>query len=400
MTRVAVALACLLAVTGCTGTETQEVTVLVAGDPFELAAYREVVEASGLPVRLIEVAERDELIARLSTSIAAGEPPDLFLLNYRYHSQFLATGAVTPMQPFLDRSEVLAEDDFYPSVLDVFREDDAITCLPQNAATLVVYFNEDLFASAGVPVPTTSWTWDEMVGRAQLLTSDPDGDGTIDVHGLGVDPEIIRIAPLVWSAGSELVDDDEEPTRFTLANPRAVAAVQAFLDLRARFGVVPTDEEAESRDLESRFMDGNLAMFIESRKVVPSLRTIEDFGWDVAPLPPIGQPANVLHSDAYCLTSASEQQEAAFRFVEFALGPEGQRILAEAGRIVPVRPDVANSVAFLDPGEPPASSQVYLDQLANHASAPACRRVAGDRGCREHADRGGLLRPGRWFRGR
>jgi multiple sugar transport system substrate-binding protein len=341
-----------------------DVTVLLAGDPFELAAYRELVEASGLPVRAIEVTDRDQLITRLSTSIAAGDPPDLFLLNYRYHSRYLATGAIAPMQPFLDRSDSIAESDFYPSVLDAFRERGKLTCLPQNAASLVVYFNEALFRAARVPAPTAGWTWDEMVGTAQLLTRDVDGDGVVDVHGLGVEPDLIRVAPLVWSAGSELVDDVSDPTRFALANAEAVSAFQAFLDLRGRFAVVPTDEEAESQDLESRFLAGSLAMLIESRKVVPSFRTIDAFGWDVAPLPSIAEPANVLHSDAYCLTSASEHKEAAFRFVEFALGPEGQRILAEAGRIVPARMEVAESAAFLDPTRPPAGSRVFIDQLA------------------------------------
>ena len=361
MRLVAAGLSLLLLGAACSGAG-GDVTVLVAGDPFELAAYRDVVEASGLPVRLIEVTDRDQLIARLSTSIAAGDPPDLFLLNYRYQARFLATGAVAPMQQFLDRSAVLAEGDFFPQVLEAFREGGALTCLPQNAASLVVYYNEEIFAAAGVPIPTGDWTWDEMVGRAQLLTQDRDGDGLVDVHGLGVEPEVIRIAPLVWSAGSELVDREDAPTSFALANEEAVRAVQAFLDLRARFGVVPTDEEAASQDLESRFLSGHLAMLIESRKVVPALRTIDAFGWDVAPLPPIGEPANVLHSDAYCLASASDRKQAAFRFVEFALGPEGQRILAEAGRIVPVRPDVAASEAFL--GGEPASSEVFLDQLA------------------------------------
>jgi multiple sugar transport system substrate-binding protein len=104
--------------------------------------------------------------------------------------------------------------------------------------------------------------------------------------------------------------------------------------------------------------------------VVPSFRAIESLDWDVAPLPPVGDPANVLHSDAYCLTSASEHKDEAFRFVEFALGPEGQRILAEAGRIVPVRPDVAGSSAFLDPVQAPASSRVFLDQLATTRALP------------------------------
>ena len=55
-----------------------------------------------------------------------------------------------------------------------------------------------------------------MVSAAEQLTRDDDGDGTTDVYGLGVDPEVIRIAPFVWSNGGTLVDD-EASARSTLA---------------------------------------------------------------------------------------------------------------------------------------------------------------------------------------
>jgi multiple sugar transport system substrate-binding protein len=358
-----------LVAAGCTiGGGDEVVTVLVSGDPAELQAYRDVAAAfergdPGIDVRLIEVAERDDLILRLSTSVAAGDPPDLFLLNYRYYGQFAANGSLEPVEPYLADSGALSADDFYPEAMDPFRFGGVQTCLPQNVSSLVVYYNRDLFEAAGVTVPADGWEWRQMVARATELTRDDDGDGTVDVYGLGVDPEIIRVAPLVWSNGAELVDDTERPTRFTLSDPAATEAVQLFLDLRALHAVVPTDEEAESRDLESRFLDGQLAMLMESRRVTPTLRTITDFRWDVAPLPVLERPAGILHSDAYCMTAASDHHDAAWRYLEFALGPEGQRIAAETGRTVPSLVDVANSDAFLDPGRAPVSSQVFLDAI-------------------------------------
>lgn len=358
-----------LVAAGCTiGGGDEVVTVLVSGDPAELQAYRDVAAAfergdPGIDVRLIEVAEREDLILRLSTSIAAGDPPDLFLLNYRYYGQFAANGSLEPVEPYLVGSKALSADDFYPEAMEPFRFGGAQTCLPQNVSSLVVYFNRDLFEAADVTVPADGWAWRQMVTRATELTRDADGDGTVDVYGLGVDPEIIRVAPLVWSNGAELVDDTERPTRFMLSDQAAIEAVQLFLDLRALHAVVPTDEEAESRDLESRFLDGELAMLMESRRVTPTLRTITDFTWDVAPFPVLARPAGILHSDAYCMTAASDRHDAAWRYLEFALGPEGQRIAAETGRTVPSLVDVANSDAFLDPGRAPSSSQVFLDTI-------------------------------------
>ena len=369
-----------VAAAACAGSgEPAEIRVMVSGDPEELAAYRAVADgyeaAGGGAVLLLEVQDRDTLINRLSTSIAGGNPPDLFLLNYRYYGQFREAGALAPMQERLDASEALDAGAFFPAAMEAFRDGGTQTCLPQNAASLVVYYNADLFAAAGLDAPPDDWTWDEMVGVARELTADTDGDGTVDVYGLGVEPEIIRLAPFIWSNGGGVVDDDAAPTRLAMGTARAAVPLQAFLDLRQTHGVVPTDEEAESEDLETRFLRGGLAMMMESRKVVPTFRTIEAFDWDVAALPRFGhEPASILHADAYCMTAASAHHDEAWRFLEYALGPQGQAIAAGTGRTVPSLIEVASSEAFLAPGAEPSNSQVFLDQLAAVRSVPHMAR--------------------------
>ena len=361
------------------GASDAEVTVMVSGDPEELAAYEAVVDgyrsAGGGPVSLIEIEERDDLIAQLATSIAAGTPPDLFLLNYRYYGQYLEAGGIAPMQDRLASSEVLHTEDFYATALAAFQDDGAQTCLPQNASSLVLYYNADLFEAAGIDTPPDDWTWDEMVSAARELTVDEDKDGTVDVYGLGVDPEIIRVAPFIWSNGGEIVDDDAAPTELAMGTPEAAVALQAFLDLRQTEEVVPTDEEAEAEDFETRFLRGGLGMLMESRRVVPTLRTIEDFDWDVAALPRFGDDAmSILHSDAYCMTTDAAHPDEAWSFLEFALGPEGQDIAARTGRTVPSLMDVAASEAFLTPDAEPSNSQVFLDQLQGVRSVPHTAR--------------------------
>ena len=204
---------------------------------------------------------------------------------------------------------------------------------------------------------------------AKALTVDVDGDGVTDRYGVGMDPEVIRLAPFIWSSGAELVDDETDPTRFAVDTPTALKAMQDFFDLHAVYGVAPGDEQLESEDTETRFLNGTLGMVFSSRRDTPSFRTITDFGWDVAALPRRAQPAGILHSDAYCLTTASENKDTAWRFVEFALGPEGAPIVAASGRTVPSLIEVANSEAFLDPTQDPAKSRVFLDTI------PVIRRV-------------------------
>jgi multiple sugar transport system substrate-binding protein len=276
-----------------------------------------------------------------------------------------------PIQSRLDETDAFDEEDFYPQALDAFRLGGDLVCLPQNISSLVVYYNRDLFREAGVSEPEPGWTWDDMVEKAIKLTKDENGDGNVDQYGLGVEPSIIRIAPFVWSNGGEVVDDPERPTRFTLDSPEAQAAMQKFFDLRGLHIVVPTEEEVESEDDETRFLNGRSAMVLSSRRATPTFRTITDFDWDIAPLPRHKEPAGILHSDAYCITAASDNKDAAWSFMEFALGPEGQRITALSGRTVPSLIEVSTSDAFLDPDAKPANSRVFIDTIPHIRRVPS-----------------------------
>jgi multiple sugar transport system substrate-binding protein len=382
MTRFVLALAAVLvslsALAACGSDEGSgekaTVSFLVFGDPEEIYAFREVISAYKVKdpdttVQLIEASDRDDLLARLGTSFAGGTPPDLFLINYRFYGQFAARGVLEPIEERFEASEAFDEEDFYPQALDAFRWDGQLTCLPQNISSLVVYYNRDAFRQYGVPEPRAGWTWNDMIEAAAKLTKNVDGKGRFELYGLGVEPSIIRLAPFVWSNGGDIVDDPAAPTRLTFDEPRALEAVKRFFELRQVHAVIPTETDVEAEDDETRFANGRLAMVLSSRRATPSFRTIEDFDWDVAPLPVHREAAGILHSDAYCLTSASEQKDAAWRFMEFALGPEGQRIVARTGRTVPSLKEVAESPDFLDPDVKPRNSRVFLDAI------PAIRRV-------------------------
>jgi multiple sugar transport system substrate-binding protein len=374
---------CALLLAGCGGSGGGDIRFLVFGDPEEIRAYRDLITAYGRrgddTVQLVEASDREDLLARLSTSFAGGTPPDVFLVNYRFYGQFAARGVLEPVEERIEDSNAFEPEDFFPQALEAFRWDGVLTCLPQNVSSLVVYYNRNLFRRFGIGEPRRGWTWTDFVIRAVQLTRDAQGRpvtagdpelGAVRpaIYGLGVEPTLIRLAPFVWSNGGELVDDTERPTRLTLETPTALGALQEFLKLRKDYGAVPSDTDVEAEDDESRFQNGRLAMLLSSRRSTPTFRTITAFDWDVAPLPVMRKPAGILHSDAYCMAKDSDQ-DAAWRFIEFANSPEGQRIVARTGRTVPSLEEVARSDAFIDPAAKPRSSEVFLDAI------PSIRRV-------------------------
>ena len=385
------ALLCALVV-ACGGSDegsSGSVRFLVFGDPAEINAYRTLIDAfeekePDIDVQLVEASDRDDLVARLSSSLAGGSPPDLFLMNYRFYGQYAARDVLEPLGPYVNDSKKFEEGDFYPQALDAFRWHDELMCLPQNISSLVLYYNKDLFERFKVPPPRDGMLWNELVDKAQKLTrdksgqqvrgADPDmpqaGTAQPEIYGLGVEPVIIRLAPFIWSNGSGLVDDERSPTRFTIDNPQAKEVLNLFFAMRTIFGVVPNDEEVEAEDDEARFANGRLAMLLDSRRTVPTFREAATFDWDVTTLPFFDKPTTILHSDAYCMTNGSKTKDAAWRFVEFAVGPEGSPVIAETGRTVPSLKKVAESDAFLDPGQKPANSRAFLDGIATIQHVP------------------------------
>ncbi|MGH2534037.1 MAG: ABC transporter substrate-binding protein [Thermomicrobiales bacterium] len=366
--------------------DSTEISFAFWGDPAEEAAYQRLISEfrevrPDIDVRATYTPSQVDYYTKVATSFAGGDPPDIFLINFRTFGQYAARGALEPVGPYLEASEAIAAEDFYQLPLDAFRyRGGELVCMPQNISSLVVYYNRDMFQDNDVPLPTNDWSWDDFVVAATALTQDVNGDGVTDQYGLVVEPSIIRYASFIWGAGGEIVDDVDNPTTLTLDTPEALKGVNWFISLGATgHAVAPSEAEVLVEDNESRFMNGRAAMLLQSRRVVPTLRQIDGFTWDVAPLPTGNQPATVLHSDAFCMAADSEDKDAAWAFIEFAVGQEGQSILAETGRTVPSMISVAESDIFLKGsavggalgvGLPPANSEAaYLDTI------PQMRRV-------------------------
>lgn len=352
---------------------TDAVMLQVSGDGAEIDAYQSLVAVfekkhPEINIHLVPVAKPGDHMTKLTTAFAAGNPPDLFIVNFRRFGQFAFKGVLEPLGPRLGGA--LKEDMLYPQAVDAFRANGSLMCLPQNISSLAVYYNRTLFKAAGLgDAPKADWTWTDFLAAAKAMTKDTDGDGKTDVYGLGVEPNLIRLAPFVWQAGGEVVDDTEAPTRTTLLNAKEIEAMKFFIELRRVHKVSPEKAEAESESYEDRFANGQLGMFLDSRKATPDMRAVKGLDWDVAPLPRFRETATILHADGYCMAKGSKNKDAAYRFVEYALGDEGAAVIARSGRTVPSNRAVAESEAFLDPTQRPAHSQIFLDAI------PTIRRV-------------------------
>ena len=334
--------------------------VQAAGGEGELKAVQSVVDAfeaanTGVKVDFVGVAEQGDHLAKLTAGFAAQNPPDVFLLNYRRSGAFIARKVIDPV-----RTDDLDLDDLYEAPRDAFTSGGALQCLPQNASSSVVYVNETLFAKAGVPMPPESWTWEELRTSAA-------GFAAKGIESIAFEAGTRTVAPFVWSAGGEYVDDTDNPTKVTLGSPQAQNALR-FLDDLQKTGYDARQRAAD--DPQDAFGAGRVAMLIDSRRAVPALRKA-GVAFDVRPLP-IGEAGSIslLASDGWCVAAASKNLDAAHAFAAFTVGPDGGKVLAESGRSVPVSRTLAKSPAFLSPDARPKSSDVFLNSIASVRRLP------------------------------
>ncbi|HVE63370.1 MAG TPA: sugar ABC transporter substrate-binding protein [Mycobacteriales bacterium] len=338
---------------------TGSIRVQLSGGDSEIKAAQELVDSfqashPGATVTLIPVASQGDHIAKLATAFAAGKPPDVFLINYRRFGTFARPEVIDPPDP-------AAAAGLYPAPVAAFTKDGRLLCLPQNASSMVVYFNPAMFAKAGVDVPKQGWTWSDMLATARALQAK-------GVEAVGFETELIRLAPFVWSNGSEIVDKESDPSKVTLDAPPAREALQFLLDLQ-KTGLDATQRAAQ--EPEEAFLAGRTAMLFESRRAVPSLRKAPDLEFDVVGVPRKVSATSVLHSDGYCVAAKSKNKALGQAFAAYAVSTEGATVLARTGRTVPSVQALAESPVFLDPTVEPKSAQVFLDALPTVRAMPS-----------------------------
>ncbi|MGH2748979.1 MAG: ABC transporter substrate-binding protein, partial [Actinomycetota bacterium] len=142
--RVGTLIATLLAFSACSSGG-DAIRFQVSAEVEEAAVYEALVSAfekdhPEIDVELVPVANKDDHLARLSTLFAAGNPPEVFLVNFREYSQFVARGAIEPVADHIG-DHGIDPDDYFDEPIEAFTYDGVLQCMPQNISSLVVYYN-------------------------------------------------------------------------------------------------------------------------------------------------------------------------------------------------------------------------------------------------------------------
>ena len=301
---------------------------------------------------------------RLLTSIAAGRPPDVYLLDSPDIPTFVERGLALDLAPFREALG-FRPDSVFGQVADAFRRGESMFALPKDFTPMVLYANREVLAAAGVEglLPAMSpaaaqppgWTWTDFRRAAEAVVADTDGDGRDDVFGFDFPRNLYQWIPFVWSAGGDILAPGGSGAAGYLDGLEALEAYR-FLTALAEDGLTPGAQFVQQGDpaREARFASGGQAFLLSGHWTLPVFRDLVGAGaLDLAILPIPHHPSRaaatgVLYASGWAVPPNARELRRAIDLAGFLASPEAQRIRARSGLAIPSRMDVAAEIAAAD----------------------------------------------------
>jgi multiple sugar transport system substrate-binding protein len=336
----------------------------VYGDRPNVAAYRRIAAAysrehPNVTVRVESAADAVTAQDRLDRGFTAGTAPDLFLADQTALPSLVAAQRVQPVDQLLEERGVQFGDNYERLGLEAFSSDSALQCMPNDVSPYVVFYNKRLLvprtlALPGEEPPTaeTGWRWEQFALAARRMSRG-------GARGVYLPPRLTTLAPLIRSAGEDIVDDARAPTTLTLADDGTRSALEEVLTVARDPRVTFSPEQLARQDAVTRFENGRLGMMIGTRALVPRLRENPDLHFDVFPLPSLGRPRTLAEITGYCISKASLHVPEAADFLAFASDERAASMTARTGAVVPANLAALHSEAFLQPGQFPENTEVF-----------------------------------------
>ncbi len=308
----------------------------------------------GVHVSLAAASNQSEYRDQILTSIAAGTPPDVFLLDNIDLPAFVRSGVLLDLAPYAARVG-LPPERFSPEVLGIFRRDGALWALPKGYTPMVIAYNKDMFDRAGLPYPRDGWTWEEFRATARALTRDGDGDGAVDQWGFWLDRRVFMWIASLWSLGGDVLCPDGRSAQGCLDGPATVRAFRLLTGLAVQDSVTPRffGLRRSLGDQLRNFYSGRVAMVPAGHFWLPSFQPHVAagrlrLGFVMLPRLEGVDPVTVIYASGYAVPRNARHKRLSVELAAFMSDSLAQETRAAGGLEIPAIAGVAQRVAAAD----------------------------------------------------
>lgn len=269
-------------------------------------------------------------------TVAAGSPPDLFYTGRSALADWGIQGAALSLDDRIAKSKVISKNNFIAHALEEGGWQGRVYGLYWSADARILYWNKELFQTAGLDPEQPPQTWDDFATAMQKLTKNG-SDGSI--QQLGLNPTYDSVAGHYWEAwfwelgGSYLSPDG---TKVTIADQDGANALDWMVkqaQVQGGWNNITTFWKAATSDAgkgTSRrgwgFGLRKVAMLIEVGDVITTLRQYwPDLHYGLGGIPAApstGKHASVRGGYFWVIPSKAAHVDNAWDYTEWAFSPD------------------------------------------------------------------------------
>ena len=289
----------------------------------------------------------EEYDGKLNALIAAGQTPDVYICNPGPNMDvYVNAGAAADLTDILENQEADWYASFTDGIFERMTYDGKIMAVPTNFAAACVYYNTEMFADAGVEVPTT---YDELIAACQKLQ---DAGYTPISCSAGTAWCLSMIAGYLCDRqGVDLAAIADHTANWTDEN--CIEAGTKLKDLSQYFQATAAGDSNDQANAE--FTSGKAAMLVQGSWVIGEINgrvpEIEEV-CGAFRFPAIEGGADpdrmMVKTDNIMLSSKAEgdKKEAAIELLKYFTDETAQKYVAEeAGKIPTTNVEVDTAVA-------------------------------------------------------
>ena len=149
-----------------------KITVAILANDSEIKMFTRAIEGfnriyKNIEVELMTIPDYESSIMG---TLNGGEEIDVIHTPDNMVSYFAEQEVLTDLTPYMEQSG-FDESKYYKSMMDLGKStvDGKQYMMPRDYSKMVSYFNNEIFAAAGVEVPKMGWTWADFLDTCEQL---------------------------------------------------------------------------------------------------------------------------------------------------------------------------------------------------------------------------------------
>jgi multiple sugar transport system substrate-binding protein len=278
---------------------------------------------------------------KLPEAWATGQGPDLATPSSDPGSIFnyIKTNSALPLSPAVGTGDNQIDSAAFPSaVAAAFTDNGKLYAVPANMATLVLYYNKDMFTAAGITAAPA--TEDDFIADAKKLTVTT--GGKVSQYGLSLaDNNTIQMWPILqWMSGGDIIDSNNCAD---INSPASVSALTQWSQLVSQNHISPIGQAGA--DADTLFSSKKAAMEINGPWAAAGF-TSAGVNLGIAQVP-VGSagPVTLASTVPLMIERTTKHAAEAEQFLAWYTGKTAQTKFSQISGFPPARTDLGDAFA-------------------------------------------------------